>query len=43
MYICAKPGTNLWSENEARVACYQIGMSWQIRSGILVVLIFLII
>ena len=28
-YICAKPGSNQWGENEARVACYQMGMSWQ--------------
>ena len=33
-YICAKPGHNQWGENEARVACYQMGMSWQEQSGI---------
>ena len=41
-YICAKPGSNQWSENEARVACYQMGMVWEEGSGIVVVLIFLI-
>ena len=41
-YICAKPGTNLWSENEARVACYQMGMVWEEGSGIVVVLTFII-
>ena len=40
--ICAKPGSNRWSENEARVACYQMGMVWKEGSGIVVVLIFLI-
>ena len=40
--ICAKPGSNQWSENEARVACYQMGMVWEEGSGIVVVLIFLI-
>ena len=40
--ICAKPGSNQWSENEARVACYQMGMVWKEGSGIVVVLIFLI-
>ena len=39
--ICAKPGSNQWSENEARVACYQMGMVWKEGSGIVVVLIFL--
>ena len=34
MYICAKPGTNLWSENEARLACYQMRMVWKEESGI---------
>ena len=33
-YICAKPGSNQWGENEARVACYQMGMSCQEQSGI---------
>ena len=32
--ICAKPGSNQWSENEARVACYQMGMVWKEGSGI---------
>ena len=41
-YICAKPGSNLWGENEARVACYQMGMVWQEGSGIVDVLISLI-
>ena len=36
--ICAKPGCNQWSENEARVACYQMGMVWAEGSGIVVVL-----
>ena len=40
--ICAKPGSNQWGENEARVACYQMGMAWKEGSGIVVVLIFLI-
>ena len=40
--ICAKPGSNQWGENEAKVACYQIGMVWKEGSGIVVVLIFLI-
>ena len=40
--ICAKPGSNQWSENEARVSCYQMGMIWAEGSGIVVVLIFLI-
>ena len=40
--ICAKPGSNQWSENEARVACYQMEMAWAEGSGIVVVLIFLI-
>ena len=39
-YICAKIGYNLWSKNEARVACYQMGMVWKEGSGIVVVLIF---
>ena len=39
--ICAKPGSNQWSENEARVACYQMEMVWAEGSGIVVVLIFL--
>ena len=33
-YICAKPGSNQWSENEARVACYQMEMAWAEGSGI---------
>ena len=41
-YICAKPNSNQWGENEARVACYQMGKAWKERSGIVVVLIFLI-
>ena len=41
-YICAKQGTNLWSENEARVACYQMGMKWEEGSGIVVVLTLII-
>ena len=42
-YICAKQGTtNLWSENEARVACYQMGMEWEEGSGIVVMVIFII-
>ena len=40
--ICAKPGSNQWSENEARVACYQMEMAWAEGSGIVIVLIFLI-
>ena len=24
--ICAKPGSNQWGKNEARVACYQMEM-----------------
>ena len=42
-YICAKPNSNQWSEKEARVACYQMGMLWEEGSGIVTVLIFLII
>ena len=42
-YICAKPGSNQWGENEARVACYQMGMSWQEQSGIKICLMYLII
>ena len=41
-YICAKPNSNQWSENEARVACYQMGMVWKEGSGIIAVLIFII-
>ena len=41
-YICANPGYNLWSENEARMACYQMGMVWAEGSGIVVVLTFII-
>ena len=40
--ICAKPRSNQWSENEAKVACYQMEMVWAEGSGIVVVLIFLI-
>ena len=32
-YICAKPNSTFWSENEARVACYEMGMSWEEGSG----------
>ena len=42
-YICAKSVSYHWSENEARVACYQMRMSWEKGSGIVAVLIFLII
>ena len=31
--ICAKPDSNQWSENEARVACYQMGIVWKEGSG----------
>ena len=41
-YICAKKGTNEWSENEAKVACYQMGMVWEEGSGIVVVITFII-
>ena len=41
-YICAKKGTNVWSENEAKVACYGMGKSWEEGSGIVVVLILII-
>ena len=40
-YICAKP--NQWSENEAKVACYQMKMVWKEGSGTIVVVISLII
>ena len=32
--ICAKPDSNQWGENEARVACHQMGMIWKEGSGI---------
>ena len=32
-YICAKPNSTFWNENEARVACYEMGMSWEEGSG----------
>ena len=32
-YICAKSNFTFWSENEARMACYQMGMSWEEGSG----------
>ena len=31
--ICAKPNSTFWSENEDRVACYEMGMSWEEGSG----------
>ena len=41
-YICVKPNSNQWSENEAKVACYQMGKSWEEGSGIVVVQTFII-
>ena len=32
-YICAKPNSTFWNENEARVACYKMKMSWEEESG----------
>ena len=31
--ICAKSNSTFWSENEDRVACYDMGMSWEEGSG----------